>query len=103
MIFSRGLTLILALVVTLLQGPLWFGKGGWLKVHDLETKVAAQRQVNDQLRSRNEALAADVHDLKQGYGAIEERARAELGMVRKDEIFFQVLEPTSQSIAALRR
>ncbi len=76
----------------MLQNPLWFGKGGWLRVHDLETQVAAQREVNSGLRSRNDALMAEVRDLKQGYDAIEERARAELGMIRNDEVFFQVLD-----------
>ncbi len=88
----RLLTIGLLAVVLLLQGPLWFGKGGWLRVHELERHVADQQQVNDGLRRRNAALDAEVRDLKQGYGAIEERARAELGMIRQDEVFFQVLE-----------
>ena len=88
----RLLTIGLIAVVLLLQGPLWFGKGGWLRVHELESRVADQRDVNDGLRRRNAALDAEVRDLKQGYGAIEERARAELGMIRQDEVFFQVLE-----------
>lgn len=96
MTLNRVLTIGLVLVVVLLQSPLWFGKGGWLKVHDLENQVAAQRATNDQMRSRNTALEAEVRDLKQGTGAIEERARTELGMVRKDEIFFQVLERAPQ-------
>ncbi len=73
----RLLTIGLIAVVLLLQGPLWFGKGGWLRVHELETRVADQREMNDGLRKRNAALDAEVRDLKQGYGAIEERARAE--------------------------
>lgn len=88
----RLLTLILIGAIVLLQGPLLFGKGGWLKVRELERQVQAQRDVNDRLRGRNAALDAEVRDLKQGYGAIEERARAELGMIRQDEVFFQVLE-----------
>ena len=88
----RLLTIALLAVVLLLQGPLWFGKGGWLRVHELERHVAGQQGGNDGLRRRNAALDAEVRDLKQGYGAIEERARAELGMIRQDEIFFQVLE-----------
>jgi cell division protein FtsB len=51
----------------------------------------AQRLKNEELRTRNAALDAEVRDLKQGYDAIEERARAELGMIRQDELFFQVL------------
>lgn len=99
---NRLITLGLVLVVVLLQSPLWFGKGGWLKVHDLENRVDAQRDTNEQMGQRNAALEAEVRDLKQGYSAVEERARTELGMVRKDEIFFQVLEraPGSASNAA---
>ena len=78
----RLLTLGLVAVVLLLQGPLWFGKGGWLRVRELERHVAEQREVNEGLRRRNAALDAEVRDLKQGYGAIEERARAELGMIQ---------------------
>lgn len=88
----RLLTLVLIGAIALLQGPLWFGKGGWLRVRDLERQVQAQRDINDRLRGRNGALDAEVRDLKQGYGAIEERARSELGMIRQDEVFFQVLE-----------
>lgn len=95
---NRFVTLGLVLAIVLLQGPLWFGKGGWLKVHDLENRVEAQREVNEQMRNRNVALEAEVRDLKQGTGAIEERARTELGMVRKDEIFFQVLERAPQTV-----
>lgn len=87
----RFLTIGLVVAVVLLQNPLWFGKGGWLKVHDLSEQVAAQRTRNEELRTRNAALDAEVRDLKQGYDAIEERARAELGMIRQDELFFQVL------------
>ena len=87
----RFLTIGLVVAIVLLQNPLWFGKGGWLRVHDLSEQVAAQRVKNEELRSRNAALDAEVRDLKQGYDAIEERARAELGMIRQDELFFQVL------------
>jgi cell division protein FtsB len=96
----RLLTLALAGVVVLLQNPLWFGRGGWLRVNELEAQVAAQRKVNDGLRTRNDALLAEVRDLKQGYDAIEERARAELGMIRGDEVFFQVLETAPRITAA---
>jgi len=87
----RFLTIGLVIAIVLLQNPLWFGKGGWLKVHDLSGQVAAQRTKNEELRTRNGVLDAEVRDLKQGYDAIEERARAELGMIRQDELFFQVL------------
>lgn len=88
----RFLTIALVLLVVLIQNPLWFGKGGWLKVHELSGQVAEQKAKNEEMRVRNAALDAEVRDLKQGYDAIEERARAELGMIRQDELFFQVLD-----------
>jgi cell division protein FtsB len=90
-----GLTLVVLLVA--LQWPLWFGKGGWMRVRELDQQLVALRQTNDNARSRNAALDADVRDLKQGYDAIEERARSELGMIREDEIFFQLVEPPRDS------
>ena len=83
---------ILAALIVLIQYPLWLGKGGWLHAWDAADQVAAQRAKNQQLEQRNQALAAEVTDLKQGTDAIEERARYELGMVKKDEVFFQVVE-----------
>jgi cell division protein FtsB len=76
----------------LIQYPLWLGKGGWLRVWDVDRQIAQQRQINARLQARNAALDADVRDLKQGTEAIEERARNELGMIKQNEIFFQVLE-----------
>jgi cell division protein FtsB len=83
----RGLTLALLLVLALLQYPLWLGKGGWLRVWESERRLAGQQETNRQLEARNQALDAEVRDLKQGYEAIEERARFELGLVREGEIF----------------
>ena len=94
----RPVTLILAILLLLLQYPLWLGKGGWLKVWDLNQQVEAQQQVNRQTQARNAALDAEVRDLKQGTEAIEERARSELGMIKRDEVFFQVLEKPSAQI-----
>ena len=87
----RLVALALAFLIVLLQYPLWLGKGGWLRVWDLDRQVTAQKQVNDRLRQRNAALDAEVRDLKQGFEAVEERARYELGMVRQDEMFFQIV------------
>ncbi len=91
----RSVTLILAALLLLLQYPLWLGKGGWLKVWDLNRQVEAQQQINQQVRARNALLDAEVRDLKQGTEAIEERARSELGMIKRDEVFFQILEKPS--------
>jgi cell division protein FtsB len=87
----RILALVLVLLIAAIQTPLWFGKGGWLRVWELDRQLEAQRTGNEQLRVRNAALDAEVRDLRTGYDAIEERARSELGMIRQDEVFFPVL------------
>jgi cell division protein FtsB len=81
---------ILAALILAIQYPLWLGKGGWLRVWDVDRQLGAQVAKNQGLDIRNNALAAEVKDLKQGSDAIEERARYELGMVRNDEVFFQI-------------
>jgi cell division protein FtsB len=88
----RLLAIVLAALVVLIQYPLWLGKGGALRVWEMERQIEVQRESNSKLQVRNAALDAEVRDLKQGLEAVEERARSELGMIRKDEIFFQVLE-----------
>jgi len=95
----RWLALTLAALVVALQYPLWLGKGGWLQVRELDRRLEGQRADNARLKARNEALDADVRDLKAGYEAIEERARSDLGMVRQDEVFFQ-LRPAPGAAAA---
>ena len=82
-------TWVLVVLLILLQYPLWFGKGGWLRVQELERQLAAQREVNQTLEARNAAHEAEVRDLKTGYEAIEERARHELGLVKEGEVFVQ--------------
>jgi cell division protein FtsB len=91
----RLLTLVLAALIALIQYPLWLGKGSWLRVWEVDQQIRAQREINQKLQTRNSAMDAEVRDLKQGLDAIEERARSELGMIRRDEIFFQVVEPNS--------
>ena len=88
----RALAIILGALILLIQAPLWLGKGGWLTAWRLESKLETERAKNLQLEERNAALTAEVRDLKQGSEAIEERARSELGMVRRDEVFFQIEE-----------
>jgi cell division protein FtsB len=88
----RLLAIILGALLLLIQYPLWLGKGGMLRVWEMERQIEVQRETNRKLQMRNAALDAEVSDLKQGLEAVEERARSELGMIRKDEIFFQVLE-----------
>jgi cell division protein FtsB len=87
----RVLAAVLAFLIVILQYPLWLGRGGWLRVWDLDRQVSAQKEQNEKLKRRNAALDAEVADLKQGFEAVEERARSELGMVRQDEIFFQII------------
>ena len=87
----RPVTLILAAIILLLQYPLWLGKGSWLKVWEVDRQVEAQKKINQQTQLRNAALDAEVRDLKQGTDAIEERARSDLGMVKRDEVFFQIV------------
>jgi cell division protein FtsB len=79
--------IILALLELALQYPLWLGKGGWLRVWDVDRKLQAQHELNRQLEQRNAGLEAEVRDLKSGNEAIEERARFELGLTKPGEIF----------------
>jgi len=88
----RWLALAFIALIAALQYPMWLGKGGWLQVREFDRQLAAQRQTNAALKLRNDALDADVRDLKTGFEAIEERARSELGMVKQDEVFFQLQE-----------
>jgi cell division protein FtsB len=88
----RVLTLILVILIAALQYPLWLGKGSWLRVWDLSRQIEKQKDGNTALKARNDALDAEVRDLKTGYAAIEERARSELGMIKQDEVFYQVVD-----------
>ena len=93
----RALAVTFSVLILALQFPLWLGKGGWMKVWDLDRQVQVQKDRNALLVARNGALDAEVRDLKQGFDAIEERARTELGMVRHDEVFFQVVDPAPKA------
>ena len=86
----RILAGVLGALILAIQYPLWLGKGGWLRVWDVDRQLDAQQVKSTRLETRNNALAAEVKDLKQGHEAIEERARYELGMVKSDEVFFQI-------------
>ena len=98
----RVLTLTLAALIVLIQYPLWLGKGSWFRVWEVDQQIRSQREANRQLQARNNSLEAEVRDLKVGLEAVEERARSELGLIRQDEIFFQVLEPAPAAAAAPR-
>jgi len=84
---------LLLLLLLLLQYRLWVGDGSFAEVNQLSQAVSEQAARNNQIRQRNEALEAEVNDLKQGLSAIEERARSDLGMIKESEIFYQVVEP----------
>ncbi len=84
------LAAILLFLFLLLQYDLWVGDGSMATVYHLQQAVQNQKQENAKLKQRNAALAADVQDLKQGLEAVEERARSELGMIKKGETFIQI-------------
>src|SRR5476649_352100 len=96
----RVLAGILAALILLIQYPLWLGKGGWLRAWEVDRRLSAQKDTNESLERCNVALGAEVRDLKQGFDAIEERARYELGFVKPDEVFFQVVETPKPSVPA---
>jgi cell division protein FtsB len=97
----RWLAVGLLVVIVLLQHPLWLGKGGWLRVWDVDRQLQQQKETNQKLEMRNAGLDAEVRDLKQGYDAIEERARFELGMVKQDEVFVQIPDKPATDQAAV--
>jgi cell division protein FtsB len=86
----RWLSAALIALFALLQYPLWLGKGGWLRVWHVSRQLEQQQESNRALEVRNAGLDAEVRDLKQGYDAIEERARFDLGMIRENEVFVQI-------------
>lgn len=83
---------LLILLIGLAQYPLWFGKGSWLAILEMHEQIAALQEANQRLQNRNTVLEAEVNNLKKGFDAIEELARSELGMIRKNELFFRVVE-----------
>ena len=85
------LSIILFSLLILIQYPLWIGKGSWYDVCKLKQEFSKQHKINVDLSKENFALRAEVSDLTNGTDAIEERARHELGMVKGDEFFFQVI------------
>ncbi len=96
----RWVALILAVLLIALQLKLWVGEGGMRDLHALRARIAAQDAENAKLRQRNQALSAEVQDLKHGQQAIETRARSELGLVKPGEVFYQVVGPAPSATAA---
>ncbi|MGN6318930.1 cell division protein FtsB [Trinickia sp.] len=99
----RLVTVVLVVLLALIQYPLWWGHGGWLRVHELRGALAAQQQKNSDEKLRNERIEGEVQDLQNGTSAVEERARYEMGMVKDGEVFVQFVSPnaTASSSAAL--
>lgn len=92
---------VLAALLLTLQYRLWFADGGLAEVYRLKKEIATQEEHNARLRERNEALAAEVRDLKKGMEAVEARARSELGMVGEGETFFRVIEKGKSDVEPL--
>ena len=91
----RILVAILLILLLILQYDLWVGDGSLATVWNLQKEVDAQQLENTYLNERNEALAAEVKDLKTGLDAIEERSRNDLGMIKEGETYIQVVDETS--------
>lgn len=93
----KVLMAVLLLLLLLLQYRLWLAEDGVRQMWQLRDTVAEQRAENAELRRRNEALEAEVEDLRRGQDALEERARSDLGMIREGEVFFQVVREPPES------
>jgi cell division protein FtsB len=87
----RALLAILILLLVALQLKMWFGEGGYRDVQRLAVRVDEQARENELLAQRNRELQAEVEDLRQGLEAVEERARSELGLIKENEEFYQVV------------
>ena len=98
----RILGIVLALMLVAIQYPLWFGKGGWLRVWELDRQLTAQRATNRALAARNAEAAAEVASLREGNEAIAERARYQLNMLREGEVLFQFVGRPEPSTSAPR-
>lgn len=87
----RWVTVLLVGLLLLLQWPLWFGERGWLAVRSLENALSRQNQANAQAQHANQRLHAEVEDLRNGLGGVEHQARREMGMIKPDELFVQIV------------
>jgi cell division protein FtsB len=88
-----GMLLVLLIV---LQYKLWFGESGFQQVRRHEQQIQVLKEALDEVERRNSALQTQVDDLKNNMAAIEERARRDLGMIQKNETFFQIIEPAAK-------
>jgi cell division protein FtsB len=97
----RLVTVALIALLALIQYPLWWGHGGWLRVHELRQQLGDQLRKNDDEKQRNERLEGEVQDLQSGTAAIEERARYEMGMMKDGEVFVQFVSPNAPAAPAV--
>lgn len=88
----RFLTFIFVTLILALQYPLWLGKGGWLNVISLQKQIDQQLKVNELIKFENDILLAVVQDLKNGTDVIEGKARFDLGLIKKNETFFLIID-----------
>ena len=88
----KFLTFIFVALILVLQYPLWLGKGGWLNVISLQKQINQQLKVNELIKSENDILLAVVQDLKNGTDVIEGKARFDLGLIKKNETFFLIID-----------
>ncbi len=88
----KFLTFLFITLILALQYPLWFGKGGWLNVISLQKQIDQQLKVNEAIKSENDILLAVVQDLKNGTDVIEGKARFDLGLIKKNETFFLIID-----------
>lgn len=93
-------TAFFVLLLVLLQHRLWFGNGSMTEVRHLEKQISQMKEKNHQLKERNLSLTAEVLDLKQGQEAIEERARSEMGMIKYDETFYQIIDYSKSQVSS---
>lgn len=95
----RLVTVVLVVLLVLIQYPLWWGHGGWLRVHELREALDAQAHKNADAKVRNQRIEGEVQDLQSGTAAVEERARYEMGMVKDGEVFVQFVSPNTPASA----
>ncbi|MEW6693734.1 Cell division protein FtsB [Tepidimonas thermarum] len=99
---GRWVTAVLLVLLAVVHAQLWWGWGNVSQVEALRRELAAQEQANEAARLRNERLAAEVRDLREGVETVEEIARQELGMVKPNEIFVQIQSPATAASPAVR-
>ena len=87
----KRMSFVLLVLLGVLQYELWLGERGMQEVRRLQSLVEAEREENVRLEARNRRLAVEVHDLKVGLEAVEERARSDLGMIGRDETYYQIV------------